>query len=56
MSAPATDAVLVRADGPAARITLNRPEKRNALSLDLMEELIATLRRLGENPATWRSS
>jgi enoyl-CoA hydratase/carnithine racemase len=40
--------VLVRADGPVARITLNRPEKRNALSLEVMEELIATLRRLGE--------
>ncbi len=42
--------VLVRADGSTARITLNRPEKRNALSLELMEELIATLRRLGEDP------
>ena len=52
MSAPATDAtVLVRAAGPAARITLNRPEKRNALSLNLMEELIATLRRLGKDPS-----
>jgi enoyl-CoA hydratase/carnithine racemase len=50
MSAPATDAVLVRADGPAARITLNRPGKRNALSLELMEELITTLNRLGEDP------
>jgi enoyl-CoA hydratase/carnithine racemase len=51
MSAPVTDAtVLVRADGPAARITLNRPEKRNALSLELMQELIATLRRLGADP------
>src|SRR5882757_3762703 len=50
MSAPATDAVLVRAGGPAARITLNRPGRRNALSLELMEELIATLHRLGEDP------
>src|SRR6478735_5660451 len=50
MSAPATDAVLVRADRRAARITLNRPGKRNALSLELMEELIATLHRLGEDP------
>ncbi|HZQ31653.1 MAG TPA: enoyl-CoA hydratase [Mycobacterium sp.] len=41
--------VLVRADGPAARVTLNRPGKRNALSLDVMDELIATLRRLGED-------
>jgi enoyl-CoA hydratase/carnithine racemase len=44
-------AVLVREDGPAARITLNRPEKRNALSLEVMEELLGTLRRLGGEPA-----
>jgi enoyl-CoA hydratase/carnithine racemase len=36
--------VLVREEGPAAFITLNRPDKRNALSLDLIEELLATLR------------
>ena len=35
--------LLVSADGPLARIVLNRPEKRNALSLELMEELIAAL-------------
>jgi enoyl-CoA hydratase/carnithine racemase len=35
--------LLVTAEGPAARIVLNRPEKRNALSLDLTEELIAAL-------------
>jgi enoyl-CoA hydratase/carnithine racemase len=29
---------------PATRITLNRPEKRNALSLDLMQELIGAVR------------
>jgi enoyl-CoA hydratase/carnithine racemase len=29
--------------GSSARITLNRPEKRNALSLELMEELIRAL-------------
>ena len=39
--------LLVRRDGAAATITLNRPEKRNALSLELMEELIAALERLG---------
>jgi enoyl-CoA hydratase/carnithine racemase len=42
--------VLVREDGPAARITLNRPEKRNALSLELMGELLGTLRRLSDEP------
>jgi enoyl-CoA hydratase/carnithine racemase len=34
---------------PAARITLNRPEKRNALSLELMEELVRALRALGDD-------
>jgi enoyl-CoA hydratase/carnithine racemase len=43
--------VLVRQDGPAARVTLNRPDKRNALSLELMQQLIATLRRVGEREA-----
>jgi enoyl-CoA hydratase/carnithine racemase len=42
--------VLVRRDGPAARITLNRPSQRNALSIELMQEMIAALRRLGEDP------
>jgi enoyl-CoA hydratase/carnithine racemase len=42
--------VLVREEESAARLTLNRAEKRNALSLDLMEELISTLRRLGGEP------
>src|SRR5438270_3216868 len=38
--------LLVRADGPAARVVLNRPEKRNALSLELIDELIAALREV----------
>jgi enoyl-CoA hydratase/carnithine racemase len=56
MSAPmqldATDLrqLLVHQEGVAARITLNRPEKRNALSLELMEELIVALRSLGSDP------
>ena len=37
-------------EGETARITLNRPEKRNALSLGLMEELISSLETLGANP------
>lgn len=36
--------LLVREEGGAARIVLNRPDKRNALSLELIEELIAALR------------
>ena len=44
--------VLVRQDGPAVRVTLNRPEKRNALSVELMEELVTVLRRVSADPAT----
>jgi enoyl-CoA hydratase/carnithine racemase len=40
--------LIVRADGAAARITLNRAEKRNALSLELMQELIGALREVSE--------
>ncbi len=40
--------VLVREDGPAVRVTLNRPDKRNALSYELMEELIAALRSVDD--------
>jgi enoyl-CoA hydratase/carnithine racemase len=40
----------VAQEGVAARITLNRPDKRNALSLELMEELIDALETLGDNP------
>ncbi len=43
MATATREHLLVRIDPPAARITLNRPEKRNALSLALMEELIAVL-------------
>jgi enoyl-CoA hydratase/carnithine racemase len=38
--------VLVAAQGAGARITLNRPERRNALSLELIEELTAALREV----------
>jgi enoyl-CoA hydratase/carnithine racemase len=44
--------VLVEAAGPAARVVLNRPEKRNALSLELMEELICALREVSAQSAT----
>src|SRR3954452_18175704 len=41
--------LLVRRDGPEARITLNRPGQRNALSLALMTEVIAALEQLGSD-------
>ena len=36
-------------EGSLAVITLNRPERRNAMSLDLMLELIACLDEIGSN-------
>jgi enoyl-CoA hydratase/carnithine racemase len=52
MSTLASDATVVtHVDGPAARITLNRPEKRNALSLALMQDLLRALNELGEDSA-----
>ena len=47
-SLPDTDYrnLLVTLDGSAARIVLNRPEKRNALSLELMDEMTAALREV----------
>jgi enoyl-CoA hydratase/carnithine racemase len=41
--------LLVEAEAPTAIVTLNRPERRNALSLALMEELIHCLRALGQS-------
>jgi enoyl-CoA hydratase/carnithine racemase len=42
--------LLLDVEPPQARITLNRPEKRNPLSLALMEELIATLQEASATP------
>lgn len=42
--------LLVKADGIAGRITLNRPDRRNALSLALMQEVLAALDELAAHP------
>src|SRR5262245_59378420 len=42
----------VDAEQPIARITLDRPERRNALSLALMQELTACLRTIGDSSGT----
>ncbi|HZF41437.1 MAG TPA: enoyl-CoA hydratase [Blastocatellia bacterium] len=39
--------LMVEMSAPIARVTLNRPERRNALSLALMRELTACLREIG---------
>ena len=50
MATTTREHVLVRLEPPAARITLNRPEKRNALSLALMQELIEVLGEVAAQP------
>src|SRR5471030_2059997 len=42
--------VIIDDSAPVARLTLNRPAKRNALSLELMRELTAALRMLEHAP------
>jgi enoyl-CoA hydratase/carnithine racemase len=46
-----SDSVLVKAEGDFTTITMNRPERRNALSLDLLRELTAAFRAAGDSDA-----
>ncbi len=41
--------VSITSDGPVTTITLNRPDRRNALSLEFMNELIDALNGLGRS-------
>jgi enoyl-CoA hydratase/carnithine racemase len=41
--------VEIAREGPIAIVTLNRPERRNALSLEMMLDLIAALEEIGRN-------
>jgi 2-(1,2-epoxy-1,2-dihydrophenyl)acetyl-CoA isomerase len=45
-----TDPLLVRQDGPILRLTLNRPERRNALNAALKAALLAALDRIEADP------
>jgi enoyl-CoA hydratase/carnithine racemase len=42
--------ITLTTEGPTAIVTLNRPQRRNALSLDLMLELIGCLDEIARNP------
>ncbi len=44
--------LLVATDGPSVRLTLNRPDRRNALSLELMNDLIGALHDASALPTT----
>lgn len=46
------DAVLLEKEGPIGYLTLNRPVKRNALSLELMNEVLIKLDRVKEDSET----
>jgi isohexenylglutaconyl-CoA hydratase len=41
MTLPVTETLLLREDGPFLHVTLNRPESRNAMSLTMVNELMA---------------
>jgi len=43
------EAVLLEKEGPISWLVLNRPEKRNALSLDLMNELLMKLDQVAQD-------
>ncbi len=43
--------LIVKRDGDITTVTLDRPEKRNALALDVMRELTATMAAIGETDA-----
>jgi enoyl-CoA hydratase/carnithine racemase len=43
--------IVVKRDGDVTTVTLDRPEKRNALALDVMMELTATVESIGESDA-----
>jgi len=43
--------ILGRREGPGAIVTLNRPERRNAISLHMMGEIAAAVRDAEGGPA-----
>lgn len=51
MTLPTTDTLLLREDGPFLHVTLNRPESRNAMSLTMVNELMALFSAIADNSA-----
>jgi len=49
MATSILESIRYQVEGPAAIVTLNRPERRNALSLSMMLELTACLEEIGGN-------
>src|SRR4051794_21362377 len=48
MSSPSVPGLLVRREGQVLRLTLDRPERRNALNDVVLEGMIAAISDLGE--------
>jgi enoyl-CoA hydratase len=48
-SEPMTDRITVERDGHVLLIGVNRPEKRNAFDIDMLEQLAAAYERLGDD-------
>jgi 2-(1,2-epoxy-1,2-dihydrophenyl)acetyl-CoA isomerase len=44
-----TDAVLYRVDGPIATVTLNRPDRMNTMSVELLEQVTEVLERAADD-------
>lgn len=45
------ESILVTCDAPVATITMNRPDRRNALSTPMMEELTSALKTVSREPS-----